>query len=67
MTGRTEPTFQPAATSPLFGRRLRGLFGDVVVGLDAEMITLLERLLDVPGVTDAARSGAAHPSERAIR
>ena len=54
MNGQREPGARPTDTLPLFGRRLRGHFGDAVVGLDRTMISLLEKLLDVPGVAEGA-------------
>jgi hypothetical protein len=39
-------------TLPTFGRRLRRQFDDTVEGLDDSMIGLLEKLFDVPGVTE---------------
>lgn len=54
MNGQSEPGERQAATLPLFGRRLRGHFGDAVAGLDDRMVASLEKLLDVPGVAEGA-------------
>jgi hypothetical protein len=61
MNGPRQPRERYTATLPLFGRRLRGHFGDAVTGLDDSMIALLEKLLEVPGVAEGAGRAPVRP------
>jgi hypothetical protein len=54
MYGEDAPDADQAKTLPLFGKRLRGYFGDAILGMDDEMLGLLEQLLEIPGIDEMA-------------
>jgi hypothetical protein len=51
-------------TQPIFGRRLRGHFGEAMNGLDDAMAALLEKLFEIPGLAERAMPDGAQRRER---